>query len=147
MDKFIWEYNLKKRCEVVTARFQLHRGNMYLTSRENVNGMPVICNSDREGGDCDASNVLITLPKKTNHKKVLLQLSSHQRGASNKPLPLSGSPYLSVVNDNYYMNIGQMVSDINQAQTTETVSPTPKPTKTSTPMKTPTNNSRSDYRY
>jgi Circadian oscillating protein COP23 len=85
-------YGAARRCQEVSARFQREhtRGRLYLTSRANVNGHPVICHAESENGACKASNVLVTLRRGTNHRHALLRFSAFQRGASNRPLELSG---------------------------------------------------------
>jgi hypothetical protein len=85
-------YGAARRCQEVSARFQREhtRGRLHLTSRRNVNGHPVICYAESENGACNASNVLVTLSRGTNHRNALLRFSAFQRGASNRPLELSG---------------------------------------------------------
>jgi Circadian oscillating protein COP23 len=122
------KYTKAQRCQIVTKRFQSWRGNLYLTSSNNVNGYPVICNVGREGGTCDGSNILVTLRKNADHKLALQKFLSHQKGASNAPLYLSGDSYISVVGDNYYINVGRMIGNINEASTEEQpINNTPEP--------------------
>jgi Circadian oscillating protein COP23 len=140
-------YSLEKRCQIVTERFQsqVGRGRMYLTSRAKVNGMPVICNSNREGGACNSRNILVTLDRGADHLKALQKLASFQRGASNKPLKLSGrnplnSDYVTNVGGNYYVNVNKMTGiNVEGVQTDSSVSPAP--------TKSPASNSSSGYRF
>jgi Circadian oscillating protein COP23 len=85
-------YGAAQRCQEVSSRFQrlYTRGRVYLTSRANVNGHPVICYAESENGACNASNVLVALRRGTNHRNALLRFKAFQRGASNRPLELSG---------------------------------------------------------
>jgi hypothetical protein len=86
-------YGAARRCQEVASRFERqHTGGkrLYLTSRRSVNGHPVICYTDSEKGACDRNNVLVTLRRGTNHRNALRRFSAFQRGASNRPLELSG---------------------------------------------------------
>jgi hypothetical protein len=144
-------YSLEERCKIVTKRFQsqVGRGRMYLTSRAKVNGMPVICNSNREGGACTSRNILVTLDRNANHLEVLQKLASFQRSASNEPLILSGhnplnnplnSDYVTNVDGNYYVNVNKMTGiNVEGVQTEESVLPTP--------TKSPASNSSPGYRF
>jgi hypothetical protein len=85
-------YSASRRCREVAARFesQRPRGQLFLTSRRNVNGSPVICYTETRGGSCNRNNVLVTLRRNTNHRAALRRFMDFQRGASNRPLELSG---------------------------------------------------------
>jgi Circadian oscillating protein COP23 len=140
-------YSLEERCKIVTERFQsqVGRGRMYLTSRAKVNGMPVICNSNREGGACNSRNILVTLHQGANHLEVLRKLASFQRSASNEPLSLTGSnplnsDYVTNVDGNYYVNVNKMTGiNVEGVQTDSSVSPAP--------TESPASNSSSGYRF
>jgi Circadian oscillating protein COP23 len=86
-------YSAARRCQEVASRFERQhtRGKrLFLTSRRNVNGHPVICYTESENGACDRTNVLFTLRRGTSHRNALRRFSAFQRGASNRPLELSG---------------------------------------------------------
>jgi hypothetical protein len=85
-------YSTRRRCQEVAARFerQRARGRLYLTSRHRVNGHPVICATERAGGECDRRNVLITLSRRARHRNALGQLVTFNRGASSRTIELSG---------------------------------------------------------
>jgi hypothetical protein len=85
-------YSPLRRCQEVAARFerQRTRGRLFLTSRARVNGQPVICYTETEGGSCNSGNVLVTLKRGVNHRSALRRFTDFQSGASNRALELSG---------------------------------------------------------
>jgi hypothetical protein len=97
-------FTTTKRCQLVTQKLQTHtnRGRWFLTSRENINGMPVICAVSREGENCTASTILVTLPRGANAGEALQQLNFFRSG----------------VNGNDYINLGQAINDINGSPVT-----------------------------
>ncbi len=122
-------FTAAKRCQVVTQRLQMqtNRGRWFLTSRENVNGMPVICAVSREGGDCNASSILVTLPRGADPKAALQEFHSFRSSASNKPMELSGrqqGSYTTTVDGNDYINLGQAVADLTSSQVDRSATPT-----------------------
>ena len=89
-------YSTARRCKEVSARFERellrNRGRLYLTSRANFNGNPVICYTESEQGSCNRNNVLVTLLKGSDHREALGRLTAFQKGASTNPIELSGDP-------------------------------------------------------
>jgi hypothetical protein len=61
-----------QRCRIVSARFQRHydNGAIFITSRDNFNGYPVLCISNRRGAPCTADNILVTLKPGTDTGRV-----------------------------------------------------------------------------
>jgi Circadian oscillating protein COP23 len=87
-------YSAAKRCKQVAARFERQhlRGRLYLTSRSNINGHPVICYADSENGACNSGNILVTLRRGIDHRNALLRFNAFPRRSSNRPIELSGDP-------------------------------------------------------
>lgn len=52
-----------QRCKIVSARFQRYYGNgtLFITSRDNFQGYPVLCIANRKGTPCTSENILVTL--------------------------------------------------------------------------------------
>ena len=50
----------QRRCEVVSGRLQRYydNGTLFITSRNNFKGYPVLCIADRQGGSCPDENLL-----------------------------------------------------------------------------------------
>jgi hypothetical protein len=89
---FSRRYGAARRCQEVASRFerQHRRGQLNLTSRREVNGHPVICYTESQNVACNPNNILVTLPKGTNHRNALLRFEAFRTRASNRPLELSG---------------------------------------------------------
>ncbi len=81
-------YGPQKRCEQVTARFD----NFYQTGQLDyittglVNGQPVVCATDTNGGACTDKNVLFTLKPDSDPVATVEQLFNIRTGASSGPL-------------------------------------------------------------
>jgi Circadian oscillating protein COP23 len=87
-------YSTVRRCQEVSTRFERQRlrGRLYLTSRANVNGHPVICQTESAEGSCNRNNILVTLLRGSDHREALGRLTAFQKGASTNPIELSGDP-------------------------------------------------------
>ncbi|WP_026734904.1 COP23 domain-containing protein [Fischerella sp. PCC 9605] len=115
------------RCQAVTDRFQRYydNGNLFITSRENVNNYPVLCIANRKGAPCTSDNILITLKPGTDIGRVLKQMLDFRRGVGTEPIELSGSQYLTYEDGDLYLDVKQLVDsadseDNNQSSVTKT---------------------------
>ncbi len=106
----------QRRCEVVSGRLQRYydNGTLYITSRNNLNGYPVLCVADRQGGSCPDENLLVTLKPGTDTGRVLKQILDFRRGADVKPVELSGSQYVTYYDGDLYLDVKKLV-DIDSA--------------------------------
>jgi hypothetical protein len=121
-------YSKDKRCQIVTKRLQeqYNRGRFYLTTRDNIKGLPVICYTHDEGGDCNASNILVTLTKGEDAKAVVKQLKYFRASARSKsPIELSGREQAQIqtnmsamteVNGNSYVDVRALIGDRDESQ-------------------------------
>lgn len=100
----------KKRCETVTTRFERYydNGSLYITSRDNFNGYPVLCIANSKGVPCEKENVLVTLKPGTNVGRVLQQIIDFRRGVGGKPINLSGCNSTDERGD-LYIDVKQLV--------------------------------------
>jgi Circadian oscillating protein COP23 len=135
-----WKHSYKgfsatKRCQIVTQKLQQQssRGRVVVTSNENVNGMPVVCAVSAVGDRCNADSILFTLPRGSSARAAAEQFDSLRSAASIKPIELSGrqensgKSYATVVDGNYYVNLGQAVADITGEPIEQSVAPTSQP--------------------
>jgi hypothetical protein len=128
-------FSATKRCQIVTEKLQqqFNRGRFVVTSNENVNGMPVVCAVSAVGDSCNADSILFTLPRGSSARAAAEQFESLRSAASIKPLELSGrqensgKSYSTVVDGNYYINLGQAVADITGESMEQSVAPTSEP--------------------
>ncbi|WP_017317804.1 COP23 domain-containing protein [Mastigocladopsis repens] len=111
----------QKRCEMVSARFQRYydNGTLYITSRNDSQGYPVLCIADRKGGSCLPDNVLVTLKPGTDTGRVLRQILDFRRGADVKPVELSGSHYESYSDGDLYVDVKQLVDQVDTEEGSE----------------------------
>lgn len=100
-----------KRCIAVSARFRRFHdnGNLYITSRDNVNGYPVLCIINRKYGGCSPKDILITLRPGSDKARVLKRILAVRRTASNKPVELSGSKCVTYRNGEFYLDVKALV--------------------------------------
>lgn len=110
-------YSPEKRCTIISARFQRYYDNgglVYITSRDNFKGYPVLCVADRKGGSCaNDEDVLVTLKPGTDTGRVLRQILDFRRGADVKPVELSGSQYVSYSEGDLYLDVKQLVDAVD----------------------------------
>ncbi|MFK0734667.1 MAG: COP23 domain-containing protein [Gloeotrichia echinulata HAB0833] len=104
-------FNPLQRCQAVSQRFQRYydNGRLYMTSRDNLNGYPVLCIAKSIGGSCSGQDILITLKKGTDPGTVLEQIYALRSSANSQPILLSGSKYVSYVNGDWYLDVKQLV--------------------------------------
>ncbi|MDF5725267.1 MAG: COP23 domain-containing protein [Rhizonema sp. PD37] len=71
-----------KRCQIVSSRFQRYydNGDLFITSRDNFDGYPVLCISNRKGDACTSDNILVTLPREADIGVVLKQMLAFRGG-------------------------------------------------------------------
>ncbi|QDL08954.1 hypothetical protein DP113_14475 [Brasilonema octagenarum UFV-E1] len=108
----------EKRCAIVSARFQQYydNGSVYITSKDNFKGYPVLCIASRKGGSCaNDQDVLVTLKPGTDTGRVLRQILDFRRGADAKPIELSGSQYVSYSDGDLYVDVKQLVDTDDSA--------------------------------
>jgi len=104
-------YTPQKRCQTVSQRIQRYydNGEIYITSRSNFKGYPVLCISNSKGGSCSSENILVTLKPGTDTGKVLQQIIDFRQGAADKPIELSGSEFVTYVDGEFYLDVKGLV--------------------------------------
>jgi Circadian oscillating protein COP23 len=92
------KYPALKRCQLVSSRFQRYydNGKVFITTRNNVNGYPVLCIANRKNTPCTAENILVTLKPGSDTGKVLNQMNDFRRGVGSEALNLSGCQVISL---------------------------------------------------
>jgi Circadian oscillating protein COP23 len=122
------DFSATKRCQIVTEKLQqqFNRGRFVVTSNENVNGMPVVCAVSAVGDRCNADSILFTLPRGSSARAAAEQFESLRSAASIKAMELSGrqESYATVVDGNYYINLGQAIADITGESIQQPATPT-----------------------
>ena len=97
----------KKRCEAVSERFELYReqGRLKYLTTGRMNGQPVICTTDKDGGACDG--LVYTLKPDqdpTQTLKDLLEVKTLKRGPLNETTPrlyIKMSDVMNTADKNY----------------------------------------------
>ncbi|ALF52882.1 hypothetical protein ACX27_08460 [Nostoc piscinale CENA21] len=101
-----------QRCRIVSARFQRYydNGALFITSRDNFNGYPVLCISNRRGVPCTADNILVTLKPGTDTGRVLQQMLSLRRDAGGESIiNLSGCQAFTYDEGDVYVDVKQFL--------------------------------------
>jgi len=106
-----------QRCRIVSARFQRYydNGALFITSRDNFNGYPVLCIANRKGTPCKSENLLITLKRGTDTERVLKQMLDFRRGVATSPLSFSNSSnssecqHITYYKGDLYLDVKQFV--------------------------------------
>lgn len=100
-----------ERCKIVSARFRRYydNGRFYITGRDNVNGYPVLCISNRRGGGCSSKNVLVTLESGSDPGFVIQQILDFRRTADGSMIELSGNKFIQYVNGEFYLDAKKLV--------------------------------------
>ncbi len=100
-----------ERCKIVSARFRRYydNGRFYITGRDNVNGYPVLCISNRRGGSCSSKNVLVTLQKGSDPGYIMQQIIYFRRSANGTIIELSGDEFIQYVNGEFYLDVKKLV--------------------------------------
>ncbi len=100
-----------ERCKIVSAKFRRYydNGEFYLTGRDNVNGYPVLCISNREGGSCSSQNVILTLKQGSDPGFVIKQIYYFRRGANGSVIELSGDKFIQYVDGEFYLDVKKLI--------------------------------------
>ncbi|MBD2298641.1 COP23 domain-containing protein [Nostoc sp. FACHB-190] len=100
-----------QRCRIVSARFQRYydNGALFITSRDNLNGYPVLCISNRRGAPCTADNVLVTLKPGTDTSRVLQQMLSLRRDVGESVINLSGCQAFTYDDGDVYVDVKEFL--------------------------------------
>jgi Circadian oscillating protein COP23 len=100
-----------QRCQIVSARFQRYydNGALFITSRDNFNGYPVLCIANRKGTPCTSENILVTLKPGSDTGATLKQIIDFRRGAAASPVNLSGCQAITYDNGDLYLDVKQFV--------------------------------------
>ncbi|NJL79461.1 MAG: hypothetical protein HC836_34255 [Richelia sp. RM2_1_2] len=101
-----------ERCKIVSAKFRRYyydNGGFYFTGRNNVNGYPVLCISNRQGGSCSSNNVLVTLKPGSDPGYVIQQIMDFRRSANASPIELSGDKFIQYVDGEFYLDVKKLV--------------------------------------
>jgi hypothetical protein len=118
----------QQRCTIVTKRFQRYydNGALFITSRNNVNGYPVLCISDRKNAPCTTDNILVTLKPGADAGVVLKQMLDFRSGANaTGGIPLSGSQYVTYEQGDLYLDVKQLVDSADSGNSNQSVITTP----------------------
>lgn len=101
-----------RRCQEVSARFQrfYDNGNLKFIRTGSINGQRVLCVSRYKGGPCPDSQVLVTLKKGTDAELVLQQLRDFRRGATSRPLQLTGTGTETYVDGETYIDVQKLLN-------------------------------------
>ncbi|MDJ0693593.1 COP23 domain-containing protein [Mastigocoleus sp. MO_188.B34] len=101
-----------QRCKIVSARFRRYydNGRFYFTGREDLNGYPVLCISERPGGGCSSQNILVTLKKGSDPGFIIQQILYFRRGAAKEPIiELSGDKFIQYVDGEFYLDVKKLI--------------------------------------
>lgn len=116
-------FNPKKRCQAVSSRLQRYydNGNLFFTSREKVNGYPVICIANYKGIPCTSDNILVTLQPGTNAQAMLKQIHDFRRGVNvgDQPINLGGNQPLSYFDGELYLDVKELVDSADSGNTNQ----------------------------
>ncbi|MBW4612299.1 MAG: COP23 domain-containing protein [Desmonostoc vinosum HA7617-LM4] len=120
-------FDPKARCRAVSARLERYydNGSLFFTSRDNVNGYPVICISNRKGVPCSSENILVTLKRGTNAQVTLKQIHDFRRGVSPTAIDLGGKNPLSYFDGELYLDVKQLVDAEGENNTQPSTNNTP----------------------
>ncbi|NET00460.1 MAG: hypothetical protein F6K61_07745 [Sphaerospermopsis sp. SIO1G1] len=102
----------QQRCQIITRRLQSYYDNrmLYLTSRRNVNGYPVICIANKTRGKCSTKDVVITLQPGRDPVRVSQQINYFRRGAYKaKTINLRSSSAVFFVEGDMYVNMNKII--------------------------------------
>jgi hypothetical protein len=119
------------RCRSVTAKFQRYydNGQLFITSRDNFQGYPVLCIANRKGTPCTSANILVTLKPGSDTGRILKQMLDFRRGVGASPINLSGSQHITYDNGDLYLDVKGLVDE-------DTI-PSNQPNSQNTPKKQP----------
>ena len=103
------DWTTNKRCEEVAVRFQRYYDNgilMFIGTGE-VNNLPVLCAVTETGEACNAENMLVTLPPKTDPTTAARQLMDTRGLARGRVIEVNGKvgKLESYVNGNTYYDL------------------------------------------
>jgi len=105
------KFPASQRCKIVSARFQRYydNGSLFITSRDNFNGYPVLCIANRKGIPCTSENILVTLKPGSDTGVTLKQIIDFRRGVAASPVNLSGCQAITYDNGDLYLDVKQLV--------------------------------------
>jgi Circadian oscillating protein COP23 len=114
-----------ERCQIVSARFQRYydNGALFITSRDNFQGYPVLCIANRKGTPCTSENILVTLKPGSDTGATLKQIIDFRRGVAASPINLSGCQAITYDDGDLYLDVKQLVESDgcgNNTQSTTT---------------------------
>ncbi|MBO3460982.1 COP23 domain-containing protein [Aetokthonos hydrillicola Thurmond2011] len=117
-----------KRCNLVSNRFLRYydNGSIFITSRDNFNGYPVLCISDQKGAPCTSDNILVTLRPGEDAGLALKQIIAFRRGTGTTTIELSGSQYITYEQGDLYLDVKKLV-DSTDSKDNDQSSVTTKP--------------------
>ncbi len=109
-----------QRCKIVSARFQRYydNGSLFITSRDNFNGYPVLCIANRKGIPCTSENILVTLKPGSDTGATLKQIIDFRRGVAASPVNLSGCQAITYDQGDLYLDVKQLVDGKGCSQST-----------------------------
>lgn len=79
-------FSPQERCEAVSPRFHeaYHNGTLAYLTNGTLNGEPVICTAESEGGEC--ADLLLTLRPEDNEQEILTSLANVLQGRQSGPI-------------------------------------------------------------
>ncbi len=100
-----------QRCQIVSARFQRYydNGTLFITSRDNFQGYPVLCIANSKGTPCTSENILVTLKPGSDTGATLKQIIDFRRGVAAPPVNLSGCQAITYDDGDLYLDVKQLV--------------------------------------
>lgn len=89
-------WSAERRCEAVSQRLQesYDKGNLKFLTTGRMNGLPVVCSTDRDGGSC--IDLIYTLKPEQNPATTLSNLLQARQGTSGPISETSRRAYFSV---------------------------------------------------
>lgn len=96
-----------QRCQIVSRNFQIahDRGSLKYIKTGTMRQQPVVCTTNRKGGDCQ--DLLFTLKPGSNPNNILKKLFNRQGLGADNPLNQTGS-------DPIYLDVEDYLKRLNQ---------------------------------
>jgi len=101
----------QRRCEVVSARFQKYdnEGKLRYIRTGTVNGYPVLCVANHQGGACPSTQVLITLNRGSDAESQLRSLLDTRNQGVRKPVNFNDETHVLSYDRN-----GELYADVEK---------------------------------
>ncbi|MDJ1180438.1 COP23 domain-containing protein [Roseofilum sp. BLCC_M91] len=129
-------YSPQRRCQEVSSRFQTFysKGSLEYLTTGIVNGYPVICVSQTNGGSCADTEVLFTLKQGDDANRVLQQMFDVRSGASGPLYQSTGRrPTKLYIDMENYLNTAPVESGSSPSVAPSQPQPAPNPAPANNP--------------